>query len=447
MEGQERKQENQIRNLRSQQSEQVHDLEEQIKELSAFNSKAEKHKSEELASLIRDTEQSQRSEIRNLKGSYEDTINRLQQDGAEKGAYYQRLNKEVLKEKETQAADVIRRQTEENYKTTKGIENTYKTQINQLEKQRNVDEKKSMERLESAMHQANLTRQNALEKQAENYQETLSTERKSAQGEVEILQKALKRRDSSSDTSLVSPAAEAQIRNSVINEYHKALDLESEKNKQASDQAHLRHNDQLKRILEDKETKETRLNQTNAQQQVLDRSQYLDSVTEVEAQANEKIRVSETAHEREKERLYRQFANLMERQRRDYENILETTRLDAQGKLSTVRQESANQSKSVQRTLTARQNEIIREYDKKLADQKTEYEFLIEDTKVQARLEVQNAERRARQELELQAKGYEQRLAQLEAQNKERERYIMQNYQDELDRTRRSYELINKKKS
>ena len=30
---------------------------------------------------------------------------------------------------------------------------------------------------------------------------------------------------------------------------------------------------------------------------------------------------------------------------------------------------------------------------------------------------------------------------------KERERYLEQNYQEEIDRTRRSYELTNKKKS
>jgi hypothetical protein len=90
---------------------------------------------------------------------------------------------------------------------------------------------------------------------------------------------------------------------------------------------------------------------------------------------------------------------------------------------------------------------VIREYEKKLSEQKTEFDFKLEDLKAQTNVDLRAAERRSKQELELQAKGYEQRIAQIDAQNKERERYIAQGYQDELDRTRRSYELLNKKKS
>ena len=49
--------------------------------------------------------------------------------------------------------------------------------------------------------------------------------------------------------------------------------------------------------------------------------------------------------------------------------------------------------------------------------------------------------------LDEQARSYEQRIAQLEFQHKERERYISQNYQDEMEKLKRSNAILVQKKS
>jgi hypothetical protein len=223
--------------------------------------------------------------------------------------------------------------------------------------------------------------------------------------------------------------------------------METEKNRASLDEVQKKYTDHYRKKVESFEDKETRANHDHALARTRENAQYVDALQEVEARTSEKVNQSEIQHEKEKDHLYRQFTHLMERQRRGYENTIEIHRADAEARLSSLRSETTSQAKLAQRAFTARQNEIIREYEKKLVDQKTEMDFKLQDVKAESQVELRATERRAKQELEAQARGYEQRIAQLEAQNKERERYITQNYQEELDRTRRSHELLSKKKS
>lgn len=57
------------------------------------------------------------------------------------------------------------------------------------------------------------------------------------------------------------------------------------------------------------------------------------------------------------------------------------------------------------------------------------------------------SERRNKQMLEEQSKGYEQKISQLEYQSKERERTISENYQDQIDKLKRSNALIIQRRS
>ena len=81
-----------------------------------------------------------------------------------------------------------------------------------------------------------------------------------------------------------------------------------------------------------------------------------------------------------------------------------------------------------------------------LNQQKEGYEIKLDDIKSLSAAELRTAEQKAKLELEAQAKNYEAKLAQSQAQSKERERIISQNAQDDLDRTKRSYESIIQKK-
>ena len=137
----------------------------------------------------------------------------------------------------------------------------------------------------------------------------------------------------------------------------------------------------------------------------------------------------------------------MDQQRRHYEDVIQDLKNDANARIASMRQDYEFNSKMAQKAFSARQNELIREYEKKLADQKSESDVQIADLKSALAVSQREADRRTRQALEEQSKGYEQRIAQNEFQTKERERVISQNYQDELEKVKRSNALLIQKKS
>jgi hypothetical protein len=78
---------------------------------------------------------------------------------------------------------------------------------------------------------------------------------------------------------------------------------------------------------------------------------------------------------------------------------------------------------------------------------KLEHDSQVDELKGSTQVLLREAEKKARVDMEQQARSYEQRIAQMEFQRKERERYITQNYQDELDKVRRSNAALIQKKS
>ncbi len=442
-----RKNSNQIQKLTEHQIEEVNQLEDNIKDLNDFNHEAGKRQGETVKELTLESNKKARIDQERLEKSFSLNEDKLQQELRDKDTYLGRRNSEMMKNKNTHFTNIITKQNQENFKNLKDIQDQFKSQVSQVETSRKHDQEKSDETRDHLLAQANQERQQSLERQAQGYSNTLQRTRKEDQSQIAILQKELQHQKTSDDPTLISPAAEAQVRKNVIQDYEKKFNSEIERNKSSIDHLQMKYINQYQKALEESSDKETQIHQRNAAERTFDQTRFLDTVQDTEYRTSAKMREQSSDHDREQEGLLHQFSNLMNRQRREYEHILENSRSDASVRLSSFRQESDINSKAAHRAFNTQQNEIIREYDKKLADQKTDSDTKLDDLKTQSQSDIRDNERRAKQELELQAKGFEQRVAQLEAQGKERERYMAQTYQDELDRTKRSYELASKKKS
>jgi DNA-binding ferritin-like protein len=136
---------------------------------------------------------------------------------------------------------------------------------------------------------------------------------------------------------------------------------------------------------------------------------------------------------------------MLERQRRQYEEILQTMKNDATTKQQALRQDLEFASKMQQREFATNQNQLIRDYEKRIGEQKTEYDQIISDLKNQTEQLTRENDKKNRQLLEEQARGYEQRLSQLEFQHKERERYVSQGFEDQMDKLKATNALLQKR--
>ncbi|MGZ3688250.1 MAG: hypothetical protein ACXVBW_08110, partial [Bdellovibrionota bacterium] len=167
---------------------------------------------------------------------------------------------------------------------------------------------------------------------------------------------------------------------------------------------------------------------------------------EVEMFRDATLRGQEQQHGREDDALTRNFGVMMERQKREYEAMLEQQRAAFSDKIAGNRQDADFNYKMAMRQSSLRMSDMAQSYERKMADAKVQADIRYDDLKTQAQQDLREEQRRGKLELEGQAKGYEQRIAQLQAQQEEHERYISQNFNDEIERQKRANALLAKKK-
>jgi hypothetical protein len=300
---------------------------------------------------------------------------------------------------------------------------------------------------EKQMDGLNERHQQSLAAQARAFQESSDNRAISDASRIERLEKSLNEKSTTSDPSQVSPNAEATLRRQITHEYEKIKLAEQDRNDRRLDNIQSEYRERLTTDHEKHQTRETKLNREMTLQRNLDRNEFNQHIADTEALKDSQIRSREDQHNRETELLNRNYTRLLDKKSRDEEEKLSVTHDNAANRIAAVRQEAEFNAKMAQRAFSFRQNELIREYEKKLADQKADYEGRLEDSKAQAQAGARDLERKLKNEMDVQRRSYEQKLTQQDAQYKERERYISQNYQDEIEKVKRSNALLIQKKS
>jgi len=177
------------------------------------------------------------------------------------------------------------------------------------------------------------------------------------------------------------------------------------------------------------------------------RQTLMNHIDDVQQTQERLLRDKDYQATRQTDALNHNYSNSLERQRREYEQVINQLKSDDSEKINQVRQQADFDAKMAQRNLATKQYEMAKSYERKLEEQKTQYEDVVANLKEQLATHHQEAERRTRQLLDEQGKGYEQKIAQMEYQTKERERTISDNYQDQIEKLKRSNALLIQRKS
>ena len=444
---QDRVQTAQIKNLTNEQKEESRNLNEKVHDLNEFNQTAEKRRGTAEAQIIKEHESNDRIMNDHLNEAYKKNVDKLHNSLDQQKNYFIRNNTNTLKERDAQFTRDIANSNKDKYAEIKGIQNQANFQATQTEREKQHEIEVLDKSIEPMLGKVNQDHAKTLENQASKYNSIIAQSKEDSNQQIESLKTALHTQKTSPDSQLVPIEADSAIRRSVINEYEKTLKTEVEKNKLAAEQARQKNNEQYQQALENHAERETNIIKENSRNQFAERSAYLGSVQDVEFFTETKLHEQEVNHEREKDNLIRQFSSMMERQRKDFESNYAAARSNSEARISAIQQEADLSARLAQRTMTAKKNEMVREYEKKFADQKMDFTLELDDVKSQAQVELRELARRSKIDLEEQGRAYEQKITQLEAQFKERERYSAQNYTDEIDRTKRTYDLNNKKKS
>jgi len=111
-----------------------------------------------------------------------------------------------------------------------------------------------------------------------------------------------------------------------------------------------------------------------------------------------------------------------------------------------VRSDSEFKARLAQREFGMKYNETVKNYEKVIADMKDEHEDILRDVRLESERNMKDLERRARMAYEEQQKAHQFQLAESELQQKERERAISASYEAELEKMRKTNQMLSKKR-
>lgn len=422
-------------------------LRDQLKDLTQAQSDYVSSKGSAQAEAVKEFEDEWRMRQKLVEDGYEDQIRKLKRQLGETEEYMGALNNRNLREKDLHYTKIIKANNQENHKMHKDLADSRIRDREQMDLRMKLDQQHAAESSGRQLYEANVAKDEALRKQALAYQESMGSQKNQDNTKIESLQRQLQESRTSDDTSLISPAAEAAVRKAVVSEYEKILAEEHGRNRRSEESIQTDYSHRLNDTIFDKDDQSAKTASLTQQDRHNERMLLMEGIKDAEFMKETTLRNQDLSHTRELERMNKAYARMLEGQRRQYEEILSTQKNDATVKLQGTRQELEFESKMASRAFSEKQNELIRTYEKKLVDQKSEYEDVIREVKADTDKKVREADRIRRQALEEQGRAYDQKIAQLEVQQKERERYMTQNFQDELEKVKRSNAELVKKKS
>lgn len=406
-----------------------------------------KEKGQGKQEALKEFESSSRMNEQNIISSFNRDLQATKQRGNDAESAFTQMHSRTLKEKDLQ-----------NTKLTQGLQNEHHNleRDSQLNYTKNVQQLKDINLKERASSLTALDKQaltsqehaeNALKEQSIAFQRTLKDHQTSSNDHEKLLTKEIQERRSSGDVSLVSPAAEDKIRESVGKGYTKTLAAEQIRNRDQTESIQRNLQGKIFETKDKYESEMTRMQQQSELTRHMERSELLQHIQSTEIDKNEALRNQDRNQQRSSDYLNKVYGQSLEKQRKQYEDMIDTIKTDATLKQQTLRQDSDYGKKMAQRTFANQQNELIRNYEKRISDEKLRHEDLVSEIKAQADKAVIDKEKQMKQSVEEVARNSEQRIAQLEMQHTERERYVAQNFEDQLEKVKRSNALLSQKKS
>jgi hypothetical protein len=382
-----------------------------------------------------------------VRNQYENELQQLQRKAKETEHSMTQSHQQNMHDRDTQVSKDIHRMTQQHQDDMRTLAESTEHVVNQvrdMSRQQAVHAQESMDRQATTMQRDN---QESLTRQAETFRHEKQLQREEDQSKIHHLENEIKGHITSGDQSWVSPAAEAKMRENFMKEFTKKQEAEISRNKEKTDSLHKEYSKRLADVVEAADTRIMTSEADHRSSEYLQQQTLMNHVDEIKTTQERMLRDKDYQANRQMDSLNHNYSNDLERQRREYESVINQLKSDHTQKITDVRQQADFNAKMAQRNFASQQYEISKSYERKLEEQKTSYEDALSNLKEQLATHQHEAERRTRQLLDEQAKGYEQKIAQMEYQIKERERTISDNYQDQIEKLKRSNALLIQRKS
>lgn len=404
-----------------------------------------KGKAEGKADAVREYDSDVRAEIWSMKDRYTNELENLKQHSAESDQHYNQLNSKNLMEKDREFAKTLQKQNLEHHKREQDAQTSYIKELNQAKILRNKERDHHSYLVDKQAEDLSRQKQDALQNQAKIFQDDYERTRDQQMNQIRVLEKEIARQKSSDDPLDIPPAAENALMRNVLSKHEKMLKADDQRTREALDSMQKEYSRRMNEAVVDAQYRNTATQHENASKTHAERMEFLQHVHDVEQSKTRALSDQSSHFNKQIEKNTRYFGNTLEDQRKQYENIMKFSKLDSSDKLRAQQLDHEFKYKMTLREMSAKHNDTIRQYEKQIAFLKEDQELQLKDVKKQADEKIREAEKQAKREVEDQSRMYEQRIAQMEVQQKERERFLTESYEDKVERIQRSNALRTKK--
>jgi hypothetical protein len=421
-------------------------LREQIMETAGLERDVARAKNDARAGAIKELESDWNAKYANQSLSHELEKQKLQSDNADAGRVYGQKLGNYMKESDTKTAQKIANQNSEHRDQMTSASREYDRSLAHVKLGAEHDKKLSNDLLNRERSEASSRQDRAIATQAGTYQETLKNQRVSQEAQIKNLERIVNVKNSTSDAGEISAGAEQTVRTAVTKQYDKTFQAEADRN--AQDRDHLNHNYQarLSDAYRDNQTNATNLNRKNLSEQSVMRHEFEQHVSDVEDNKRQMLNLASDANSKMSETTQRTHEREMNEIRRHYEDLVGARDGEHANRFEELRNQSEFDKRTMRRDYTAQTADLIRGYEKKLTEQKVTSDETLRETNAKLETKSRESDKRLMQALAEQARGYDHRMAELEAQSKDRERLANQQHEDELDRVKKANALLLSKK-
>lgn len=412
---------------------------------------AARNRAEHDAEVLREAHQ---REVSNLseqldyaKQEYDRDLSLQRSRDAEKTESSQQKNNERLDELARANAERMRALHSEHKQEENRIQGEYNKDKARLQDAREQEREsfhssvtRQKQEMDSAFQKTTDTRSKA-------YEESFKQQKGYSNQQINDLETELQFRRTSADPNSMSPQAEHTLRERLAQEFDQQTRARESIHQKAYTDLMNQGRDQLRSLASQTEREKIKSTQELARVETEGRTALTQQVMDSDFQREQLIRSKDAKQDMATQKIHRHYSSQLEDQRRQYEEILEAFRNDAAAKSATQRQEAEFALRMERRTSAAQQNELTREYEKRLSDQKDHLSEELKGQKLASEKAIRDLETKHRQDQEQQARLGDQHTAQLEQQYQERERVSARNYQDQIEKLKRSNALLQSKKS
>ncbi len=419
-------------------------------ELSMYRNEARDVESERARArqeAIAGYEEEHQTEKRNLVGSYEKMI-------------------EKRKEKERQGEELYARklldsEIEADARTKKmldGQKSEFKQEAQKIKKEAGVTEalvrdELKRERAHAARSQDQLVRLNredtekALGEKDRAYVNYIQSNAKRVNSEIDARERIIRDLSTTQDARKVSPAVVNSIRTQELARHHEAEQKMSESNRRNLEATRARDHEERREIAE-KHGEETRsLTREFKRENDLQKRGMADAFLDLKAQEDARADALESRARDALLRLGNAGNRAMTDQQKRSKIALEEQRdsLTEAKDLALVEADSASRARD--REWFMRFQDQRREYDRRMSILQDEHARELANQKTESERKLQEQERTARRMVEEKDRSAEYRVRQQELSHREKERFLVEHYEGELDKMKRTNAQLIAKKS